>query len=318
MAVAGSTNIIIVTVVFTSLAVVFVLLRFQARIQQRAPFLADDFLIAIAVVFSLAYMVNVIYCFNQTLYVSEILGYFPLTLTKVSILLFYRRIFRGQVFSTITVHLIVLSVLWGVSFFFATLFICIPTHYSWTATQGTPDFAAHCYDPSPMFYGSAVSNMIVDILILLIPAPMVWKLNMSKRQKIAVVGIFLLGAFVVGITAIRVSVFFHTGPKLGTDYDITYNIGGVIYWSQLETAIAIICGCLPTLRIILVDPPIKRFFKNVTNKGSLILSSQRLIHSQQQSLPEPNHILRDMNSTSSLPHVLESCEEMRLESLELP
>ncbi|KAJ8130705.1 hypothetical protein O1611_g2929 [Lasiodiplodia mahajangana] len=395
MALSGSTNIIIVSAVFTALAVVFALLRFRARDKQHAPLLADDYLIAVAAltiigvlcrvygeccsrsvpppekipkdgsltiateiaavqghlgdhipldsnsvpqydpesllslnkgstrygmrILALFYELSVAneYWLGQTVYASELLGYFPLTLTKISILLFYRRIFRGQKFSAITIALMVLSGAWGVSFFFATLFNCFPISYAWTSPNGTPEFEAHCYDPNPMFYGSAVSNMIVDIFILLIPAPNVWKLNIPRKRKIAVLGIFLLGAFVVGITAIRVSVFVNTGSKIGTDYDITYNLGGVIYWSQLEIAIAIICGCLPTLHVILVDSTIRRLFKSATSKVSLLISGQRSDTSEEPGLSGPSRLLRDEKSASSIPRDLETCEEVRLESFEL-
>lgn len=83
-----------------------------------------------------------------------------------------------------------IAIIWGISFFFATLFECYPIHQVWTTFEGQP---RHCYDHAPMFYASAVTNMITDIAILTIPLPMIWKLQMPTQQKIAVSGIFLLG-----------------------------------------------------------------------------------------------------------------------------
>ncbi|KAI1818235.1 hypothetical protein GGS20DRAFT_581654 [Poronia punctata] len=294
MAVPGSTNIIIISVVFTSLAVIFVLLRFRARMRQKAPYLADDHLIAVA----------------ATVFASEVLGYPPLTCTKLSILFFYRRVFLGKRFALVTLTLLILSSVWGVAFFFATLFTCYPVSYAWTTNEGTPEFDAHCYNPVPMFYGSAVSNMIMDIFILIIPAPMVWRLVLPTRQKMAIIGIFLLGAFVVGITAIRVSVFVDTGSNDDRDYDITYNLGGVIYWSQLETAIAIICACLPTLHIILVDSRLTRLCRDVVSKISLLTSSS----SRRSQQSEPSYSLRGKKSASSIPGGMETGGGIRLGS----
>lgn len=45
-----------------------------------------------------------------------------------------------------------------------------------------------------MFKATAISNMIVDIGILSVPIPIVWKLKIPTKQKIAVSVIFLLGA----------------------------------------------------------------------------------------------------------------------------
>ncbi len=51
-----------------------------------------------------------------------------------------------------------------------------------------------CYKYLPMFYGTAISNMIIDLIIITLPWPMIWRLQMPTRQKFAVGGIFTLGA----------------------------------------------------------------------------------------------------------------------------
>ncbi|KAI1118709.1 hypothetical protein F5Y14DRAFT_397364 [Nemania sp. NC0429] len=344
MAVSDSTSIIIVTAVFAGLAVLFVLLRLRARKKQHAAYLADDYLIVLSVIFCLGYSANVIvaaalghlgdhirrdsngavdpdpkslFILSQTLYVSEIFGYFPLTTAKLSILFFYRRIFgvQGKLFPIISLLLIVLSCLWGISFFFATLFICYPIHYSWTSAYGSPEFEAHCYNPAAMFYASAISNLIVDVFILLIPTPMVWPLEMPRKQKIAVVGIFLLGGFVVAITAIRVWVFLYTGPKVEETQDITYGFGGVIRWSQLEICIAIICACLPTLRVIFIDTSLRGAFRGLATKVSTFASSKISLLGDKTRTSEANTSLRNKNSINSLPQVSESGEEIHMHSI---
>lgn len=40
---------------------------------------------------------------------------------------------------------------------------------------------------------SGIVNIFIDITILIMPLPIVWALQMSKKQKIAVCGVFLLG-----------------------------------------------------------------------------------------------------------------------------
>ena len=40
---------------------------------------------------------------------------------------------------------------------------------------------------------SGIVNIFIDITILISPLPMVWGLQMSKKQKIAVSGVFMLG-----------------------------------------------------------------------------------------------------------------------------
>lgn len=121
----------------------------------------------------------------------QLLSLGTLTFTKVSILLFYRRIFRGRLFDYLVLTLGAVVAAWGISFFFATLFECFPISQVWTTFYGQP---RHCYQYLPMFYGTAVSNMIIDFMIIALPWPMIWRLQMPTRQKFAVGGVFTLGA----------------------------------------------------------------------------------------------------------------------------
>ena len=45
-----------------------------------------------------------------------------------------------------------------------------------------------------MISGAAVSNMLVDLMMIALPWPLVWQLQMPIRQKIAIGGVFTLGA----------------------------------------------------------------------------------------------------------------------------
>ena len=48
-----------------------------------------------------------------------------------------------------------------------------------------------------MYYGMAISSVILDVLILVMPLPLIWRLQMSVKDKVAVSGIFLLGSLFV-------------------------------------------------------------------------------------------------------------------------
>jgi hypothetical protein len=108
--------------------------------------------------------------------------------------MFYRRIFCGNIFSIVSAGALTVICVWGISFLFATIFECYPTDNIWLAMVGSPERAAHCYTTLPMIYASAILNMIIDVAILSIPMPLVWRLQMPLRQKIAVSAIFLLGS----------------------------------------------------------------------------------------------------------------------------
>ena len=123
-------------------------------------------------------------------FLSIVLSPLSLGPTKFSVVCFYRRIFRGSRFSVLTGILLIAIAAWGIAFFFAGLFICIPVDAFWTQAPGS-----RCFDPIPLFYTGAISDTIMDVVILAIPVPLVWKLNLPTKQKIIVSGIFLLGAW---------------------------------------------------------------------------------------------------------------------------
>lgn len=54
-------------------------------------------------------------------------------------------------------------------------------------------FTYHCIDIQSYLWGVVLSNLVIDLAILYLPLPMVWKLQLSIRQKLALTGMFLLG-----------------------------------------------------------------------------------------------------------------------------
>lgn len=116
----------------------------------------------------------------------------PISLAKCSLLFFYRRIFRGTVFSYVTWTTIGLATIWGISYFFALLFKCTPltpyVHYGHRAP------GLHCANETQIYYSLPISDVLIDIFILIIPILFVWRLHMKPLQKVGVSGVFALGS----------------------------------------------------------------------------------------------------------------------------
>ena len=131
--------------------------------------------------------------FRQVEYASELLFTLTITFTKVSILLFYRRIFFSNrtngSFRLLLWIMLGINVFWGFSFFMVNLLQCIPISDVWDITVEFPT----CVEDT-MYYGMAISSVILDVLILIMPLPLIWRLQMSVQDKVAVSGIFLLGS----------------------------------------------------------------------------------------------------------------------------
>ncbi|MCJ1265696.1 hypothetical protein MMC22_005576 [Lobaria immixta] len=104
-----------------------------------------------------------------------------------------------------------------------------------------------------MFFVGAVTHIVIDVFILTIPLPLIWNLQMPLQQKIAVSGMFLLGALVCTISIARFVFFTRAGAAFDGAYDVTYKLAPTIYWTQMEGALAVVSACLPTLRPVFGD-----------------------------------------------------------------
>ncbi|KAK9848440.1 hypothetical protein MYU51_016657 [Penicillium brevicompactum] len=118
-----------------------------------------------------------------------------------------------------------------------------PVSYFWTEVT-EPSSGRYRYDFYYYYIGNATANMVTDVLILIAPLPIVWKLQMRIGQKIEVCSLFLLGGFVCVASIVRI----HYLTFLHHNVDITWTLSEVSVWSTVEPCIGIICACLPTLQ----------------------------------------------------------------------
>jgi hypothetical protein len=107
----------------------------------------------------------------------------------------YHRLFpvRKFAYALIVVGLIVAG--WMVSVVTAQIFTCTPVRGAWI-----PSAANHCINQTKFYYGNSISNILTDVGILALPMPLIWQLKMSRRKKIAVTGILLMGGLYVYCT----------------------------------------------------------------------------------------------------------------------
>ena len=107
----------------------------------------------------------------QTIYANQLVQLFAVGPTKLSVLLFYRRIFVGKIFGIVTWILMVLVAIWTIAFFFTNLLECIPVDRAWAhVVGGYPD--PKCMDAVAMYLAQAYIDVILDFIILIIPIPL--------------------------------------------------------------------------------------------------------------------------------------------------
>ncbi|EQB55051.1 hypothetical protein CGLO_05055 [Colletotrichum gloeosporioides Cg-14] len=166
--------------------------------------------------------------------------------TKISILLFYWRVFMGNLLSfrfSIWIGAFLVGS-YPIYFMITMGFCCNPLSHYWTQFKGT---TGTCLDVGHFFFILAIINLITDVMLLAIPVPEILKLQMSKDKKIAVCGILGLGGFVCIASAVRV----HYLEVFSTATDITWMMGPVAIWSSVEPSVGIFSACLPSFKPLL-------------------------------------------------------------------
>ena len=131
----------------------------------------------------------VIIVLRQCLWALELLSISALTLIKLSVLLFYRRIFTTPTFCILVWIVGSFVTAWGIAFFFANFFQCIPITGIWETSK-----PRHCVNSVHLDNAYQGLNIMTDITILIMPWPMIWGLQMQPGRKAQVGGVFLLGA----------------------------------------------------------------------------------------------------------------------------
>ncbi|KAL8722451.1 MAG: hypothetical protein Q9225_001073 [Loekoesia sp. 1 TL-2023] len=117
---------------------------------------------------------------------------------------------------------------------FILLFKCSPVHKSWYPTT-----KGKCLPNDATFYGLAAMTIFFDVIIFFLPVPLLLKLNINLKKKIALVCVFLLGLLTTACSVMRM-VQIGTIAKTG-------NSTMLVLWGVIELNVGIILTCIPTL-----------------------------------------------------------------------
>lgn len=114
-------------------------------------------------------------------------------LTKISILLFFQRIFpsSNKLFRMSVMVGYFLSFSYPLIIWVTMATCCRPLSYYWNQFGGAQ---GKCINVNVFFLALGIINMINDIIILSIPIPHIMGLQLSLRKRVAVSGIMLLGS----------------------------------------------------------------------------------------------------------------------------
>ncbi|OJK01559.1 hypothetical protein ASPACDRAFT_77276 [Aspergillus aculeatus ATCC 16872] len=180
--------------------------------------------------------------FRKFCYVATVL-YCPMALlVKVALLSILTRIFAPYRTKILMIY-----------FFLACLFVyyiiaeivkirmCDPIPGYWT---GNPK--AKCMDQQAALIADSVISVVSDLIILILPLPLTWSLQMSRSKKMRVIGMLSAGGLATAFSLYRLVLVVRDGSSR----DMTIVFICVILSGNAEGGVALICACLPTINIL--------------------------------------------------------------------
>ena len=117
-----------------------------------------------------------------------------LAITKLSVLVLFYRIFAKPLFRFFVWILGAIVILWWIGAFFADALICIPVQHNWD-----PEVPGHCGNKNLLAIITPIPWIVTDLVIVLMPLPMVWHLHLPRLQRVGLGILFLLGGLYITI-----------------------------------------------------------------------------------------------------------------------
>lgn len=197
---------------------------------------------------------------NSLIYEGQLLEAFQfiqilaLGFIKLGALFFYRRIFStgspNATFNTILYLYIVITILWIIAMLIMNGAQC-GSHISTLWTTSVSDYIEYCIYTFPWLMGFAISNFLLDLMILALPLPKIWSLHANTARKFALTMVFGLAAIGLAASAVRMSQYIRLteyGPDPNADGHLEDT--GTVFWSNLECGLCLLAVNLPSLSAI--------------------------------------------------------------------
>lgn len=193
------------------------------------------------------------------------------TFVRLSFLAFYRRLIahtKTQSYKCIIYITVFVTTGLAVAYILALLFQCrlvwhtnptkyvfvpctksnrpVKAAYDFNPTSFYPDYPYHCTNREMILFTGSLLSTILDFWIMLIPIPLAWQLNLPLKQRLGVLGMFLLGLLICTCGAVKTHYLY----SLFSTYDEIWAAAPIWILSALELHVGILCFSAPTVRIV--------------------------------------------------------------------
>lgn len=282
----------IILLVFSIVAIVVMALRIWARKIQKSSFELSDYLIVLGLACTLTN--NVLYCvgpYDQNgdsrhahiaVYAQFPLWWSAMAIIRSSIIFLYVRIFPMRWFRLTCYAILILNAVSFVAMFGYLLDVYIIAKecqkFSQAACNKSAEYSHIC------LVMSLSLNLLLDVVVVILPVPTLWRLQIPISKKMMLSGMFSLGIIICAMTAFRlqVSVVYLSDNQQGMASDIL---------AYFEPSIGTITACLPVLK------PVFNKARHVIQRISGRLAMRRFLESG--NIPIVMRVSQMWNSVSA-------------------
>ncbi|KAK0723247.1 hypothetical protein B0T26DRAFT_674841 [Lasiosphaeria miniovina] len=186
------------------------------------------------------------------LYVGELFYLLTVFFAKVSIILFYLRLFPGE------------------GFRWTAYVVMVCSHPLFLGWLEEVDGTSKCMNVNMLVTAGAGVNIVQEGIILLLPIPVLSKLHASFRIKLNVAAMFSLGIFALVSSSLRLHfmvLFAHTA-------NVSWDSTDTFIWTGVESGICVMVPCIPAIRALLLRTWPRVFGSTTSNYAGLSKSAR--------------------------------------------
>ncbi|KAL4899188.1 hypothetical protein BDW74DRAFT_183931 [Aspergillus multicolor] len=263
---SGGRGCFVTTIVALVILCAGAVLRVWVQVKRRRPVKAHDYFYFAGFVMAIAYSTTFLYAIyplglemfdyefaavypNRAMRLLKLITTSPIlwaiatTLVKLCLLGLFWEIFTRRRDKWIIGVIAALSIMLGLAGVLLGCLMCQPFAYNWDKTiEG-----GHCGNSDAMQLALSWVNMIIELMIILLPTSILWKLQMPWRSKVILNIVFSLGLCVCAMNLTRI-ILVYLRDRTG----FTYSILLTVLLCTLDVNIGLICASAPTLASLVV------------------------------------------------------------------
>ncbi|KAK7962882.1 uncharacterized protein PG986_003707 [Apiospora aurea] len=150
--------------------------------------------------------------------------------------------------------------------FIGVLMLCSPVEANWN-TALVAQGKAKCASVDAMIglsYTSTAVSIATDMACAVLPGVILWRTQMAFKTKVSVTILLSFGSFASISTMIRTPyIAFYRTPL----DNLPYHVGNIVLWSNVESAIGLVAGSLPSLRRLILAKVKKSSSQEAASNG---------------------------------------------------